>query len=449
MRLIKSNIPTDRKNSFFIKVLSGILVFCLLLVSFVFLLIYQNVKKRSLEQSYLAEQDIVSNVSYSASIMQDTASSMLTQLNGDPKLLQLIYSMDTESLSVIQSMQLLQNYTRASSWLDSVYIYCAEEDCICYAYANGNTYQLSFGTLDDFFDAAFVRNLAAVSRVTQKPAMRQLRYRSTSSDKTVFSYVLPVRTSLNRYNGFFVANISAERLMQLGYGMANGTERQLLIVDANGQTYTSGMTLLEQEQTDAVIEAVLGGAAESGQMVVQEANAICTWSRSADTDLYFISCISDSAISSQLRGRAPGVMRFDVGIVVMAVIISVKQSVSTVNMLRFKRSIRFRKSATPKTTAISSTPFSAAFLRSEAAILSSGGNFPTMASSWSNIPALRCSCSSSGSGSFRMTIRICRTAERIFCCRSSWTRRCRRGHAMNWSICCRAGSSLSVSSRIR
>lgn len=153
MQLIKSNIPTDRKNSFFIKVLSGILVFCLLLVSFVFLLIYQNVKKRSLEQSYLAEQDIVSNVSYSASIMQDTASSMLTQLNGDPKLLQLIYSMDTESLSVIQSMQLLQNYTRASSWLDSVYIYCAEEDCICYAYANGNTYQLSFGTLDDFFDA--------------------------------------------------------------------------------------------------------------------------------------------------------------------------------------------------------------------------------------------------------------------------------------------------------
>ena len=113
MRLIKSNIPTDRKNSFFIKVLSGILVFCLLLVSFVFLLIYQNVKKRSLEQSYLAEQDIVSNVSYSASIMQDTASSMLTQLNGDPKLLQLIYSMDTESLSVIQSMQLLQTYTRA------------------------------------------------------------------------------------------------------------------------------------------------------------------------------------------------------------------------------------------------------------------------------------------------------------------------------------------------
>ena len=152
MRLIKSNIPTDRKNSFFIKVLSGILVFCLLLVSFVFLLIYQNVKKRSLEQSYLAEQDIVSNVSYSASIMQDTASSMLTQLNGDPKLLQLIYSMDTESLSVIQSMQLLQTYTRASSWLDSVYIYCAEEDCICYAYANGNTYQLSFGTLDDFFE---------------------------------------------------------------------------------------------------------------------------------------------------------------------------------------------------------------------------------------------------------------------------------------------------------
>ena len=180
-------------------------------------------------------------------------------------------------------MQLLQNYTRASSWLDSVYIYCAEEDRVCYAYFNGSTYQLSFGALDDFFDAAFVRDLAAVPRVTQKPVMRQLRYRSTPSDKIVFSHVLPVKNSLNRYNGFFVANISAERLMQLGYGMANGTERQLLIVDADGQTCTSGMTLLEQEQAAAVIEAVLSGAAESGQMVLSETNAICTWSRSADT----------------------------------------------------------------------------------------------------------------------------------------------------------------------
>lgn len=198
--------------------------------------------------------------------------------------------------------------------------------------------------------------------MTQKPAMRQLRYRSTSSDKTVFSYVLPVRTSLNRYNGFFVANISAERLMQLGYGMANGTERQLLIVDANGQTYTSGMTLLEQEQTDAVIEAVLGGAAESGQMVVQEANAICTWSRSADTDLYFISCISDSAISSQLRALTRWFLLFYLGIVVFAVLISVYL---TIRINREYAALQTQYTLSEKryaeTTAISSTPFSAAF----------------------------------------------------------------------------------------
>lgn len=323
MRLIKSNVPSERKNSFFIKVLSGILIFCLLLVSFIFLLIYQNVKKRSLEQAYLAEQEVIANVSYSASIMQDTASSMLSQLSGDPKLLQLIYSMDTESLSVIQSMQLLKNYTRASSWLDSVYIYCADEDRVCYSYTTSGVYQLSFCALDRFFDADFMQTLTEASYLLQKPAMRQIRYRDNTPEKTVFSYALPVKNSLNRYNGFFVANISAERLMQLGYGMANGTERQLLIVDADGQSYTSGMTLLDGEQTASVIETALADDTQSGQLVVHEADAICTWSRSADTNLYFISCISYTAISSQLNALTRWFLLFYFGIVVFAVLISI------------------------------------------------------------------------------------------------------------------------------
>lgn len=323
MQLLQSNVPSERKDSFFVKVLSGILIFCLLLVSFIFLLIYQNVKKRSLEQSYLAEQEVVSNVSYSASIMQDTASSMLAQLNGDPKLLQLIYSMNTESLSVIQSMQLLQNYTRASSWLDSVYIYCSNEDRVCYSYTIGGAYQLSFRELDDFFDAEFVQTLESKAYLPQRPVMRQTRYRDDHPSKTVFSYVLPVKNSLSSYNGFFVANISAERLMQLGYGMANGTERQLLIADANGQNYTSGRTLLTEAQSASVIEAVLDGAAESGQMLVQDANAICTWARSADTGLYFLSCIPDSAISSQLSALTRWFLLFYLSIVVFAALISV------------------------------------------------------------------------------------------------------------------------------
>ena len=323
MRLIRSSVPSERKTSFFIKVLSSILIFCLVLVSFIFLLIYQNVKKRSMAQAYQTEQDVIANVSYSASIMQDTASSLLSQLSGDPKLLQLIYSMNTENLSTIRSMQLLQNYTRASSWLDSVYIYCTGEDTVCYSYKSGTGYQLSFCPRERFFDAAFIQTLSASARLPQKPAMRTLRYRDYFPDKAVFSYALPVKNSLNGYTGFFIANISAERLITLGYDISNSTGRQLLISDEDGQVYTSGTVLLNEEQQTQLLHTVLSGEEEAGQTLVRAADAICTWSRSSDTGLYFISCTSYSAVSQQLDALTRWFLLFYLGIVVFAVLISV------------------------------------------------------------------------------------------------------------------------------
>ena len=323
MKLIRSSVPTERKNGFFIKVLSGILIFCLILVSFIFLLIYQNVKKRSMEQAYQTEQDVIANVSYSASIMQDTAASLLSQLSGDPKLLQLIYSMNTESLSTIQSMQLLQNYTRASSWLDSVYIYCTGEDTVCYSYKSGTGYQLSFCPCEKFFDAAFIRALSDSERLPQAPTMRRLRYHDYFPEKAVFSYVLPVKNSIVGYNGFFVANISAERLIALGYDISNGTGRQLLISDKDGQVYTSGTAFLSEEEQTQLLRTVLSGEEENGLMLVRAADAICTWSRSTDTGLYFVSCTSYSDISQQLDALTRWFLLFYLGIVAFAVLISV------------------------------------------------------------------------------------------------------------------------------
>lgn len=323
MPFLKPSVPLDHKNGFFAKVLSSILIFCLLLISLVFLMIYQNVKKRTLEQSYEAEQEVVSNVSYSASIMQDTANSMLSQLNGDPKLLQLIYSTDTENLSTIHAMLLLQNYTRASTWLDSVYIYCGKEDRICFAYTGTGKYDLSFCALPDFFDAELICTLQQTEKNVPGPMMRQVQYRPDLPEKTLFTYHLPVQNSSSHYDGFFIANISAEQLLTTGYSMINSAGRQLLIVDAAGQVYTSGHLVLDAARQTPIIGEILASDADGGQLIARESDAICTWIRSADTGLYFLSCVRYSSITEPLRVMTSWFVLFYIAIVLFAVLISV------------------------------------------------------------------------------------------------------------------------------
>ena len=175
MRLVKFVVPSDRRNEFFVKTLSVILAFCLLLVSLIFLLIYQNVKKQNLATSYQTEYEVIANTSYASVIMQDAAVSMLQQLNSTPATQQLIYSLDTRLLQTIQGMRTLQSYARASLWIDAIYVYCAKEDQVCYSYADGNDYSLTFSPTDSFFDAEYIRTLSEAKTITQLPQMRTLQ----------------------------------------------------------------------------------------------------------------------------------------------------------------------------------------------------------------------------------------------------------------------------------
>lgn len=324
MRLVKAEIPSNLRNEFFIKILSGILVFCLLLVSLIFLLIYRNVKNQNLETSYRMEHEVITNVSYSATIMQDTATSMLQQLNGTPSTAQLIFSLDLSRLANINAMKTLQSYTRSSQWIDSVYVYCAKEDMVGYSYLVNQNSRLSFSSLDSFFDADFIRTLLQTPAISQAPQMRTIQYpEQASTSKTVFSYVLPVRSSVSDYDGFFVVNISAERLLYLGSNIVNNTSRQLIVADSNGQIYTDGLDFLDAQKLDALVTQVLNQQESSGQLIVRKADAVCTWFRSEQTGLYFLSCIRYSDFTQQLSALTKWITLYYIGILVFAILISV------------------------------------------------------------------------------------------------------------------------------
>lgn len=323
MQLFKSRISDGQNNGFFARVLASILVFCLVLVTLIFILIYQNVKSQSLRSSFLAEQEVITNVSYSAEIMQDTAKSMLAQLNGSSSTQQLIYSHNTRRLSILQSMRSLQNQTRASQWIDSIYIYCSNDDSICYSYKGGNGYPLTFSSSDEFFDRAYIQSLSELDSIPQLPQMRSVRYTEHLPEKTVFTYALPVRSASDTYDGFFIVNISAERLMYLSSSIANSDTRQLMIVDRTGQTYSDGQSHLNEQQQEQVLQQILSEEASTGQIVISDADAICTWTKSEQTGLFFLSCVSYSDIQRQLSSLTSWFVLFYVAVLVFSALICV------------------------------------------------------------------------------------------------------------------------------
>lgn len=291
---------SKKKNSFYTKVLAYILIFSLLLISLIFFLTYLTVHNNAIDQSYATEQSAISNISYSASEMQDIAHSMLNQIRNDPQLMRLIYSATADDLNSIHSMNLLQNYVEASSWLDSAYIYNANEGLVIYTYNDGSDYVLTFNTLESFYDKDILIELCDVRESVELPLLRNIT-RSAEGSKSLFTYYIPVRNSSSKCDGCFIVNINPSRLMELSYGFTGDRGRQIMIADSPENYYVDSEYLLDKETQRAVLNHVFSSGSSQGQYTFKDAGIICVWSKAEDSPLYYISCVSYSDITQYSR----------------------------------------------------------------------------------------------------------------------------------------------------
>ena len=100
----KKYFPRQQQEKFLVKILFAILFITLTLVTFFFTLIYQNLKIHSLEQAYKDELENIISISYSATVMNDTADALLKQLYENPKINQLVYTNTPNSFNIINSI---------------------------------------------------------------------------------------------------------------------------------------------------------------------------------------------------------------------------------------------------------------------------------------------------------------------------------------------------------
>ena len=297
----KKYFPRQQQEKFLVKILFAILFITLTLVTFFFTLIYQNLKIHSLEQAYKDELENIISISYSATVMNDTADALLKQLYENPKINQLVYTNTPNSFNIINSISYFNEYIAASHWVDSAYIYCRKENTIVFSFFSDNKYNFGRTQLESFWDIDYLNYLCGLYPPLNSPILRETTTNDSSESQKVFTYYHPVKNHSNYYDGMYVVNISANRLIELCQGIANNTSRQIVIADNNKNYYASTTQLLDQAHLNTLLTQISETNETCGYCTIDSADnkIFCTWNKKNSSQFTFISCISETDVLLQ------------------------------------------------------------------------------------------------------------------------------------------------------
>lgn len=287
----------EHKSHSSFKNFNRILMTTLVLVTVIFVIIYFTVRNQTLFQIYGNEQQLVSNISHSSSIIQSEAQTSMYNLYDNPQTMQLIYSVDTGRIETLRAMLMLKNHVANSSWVDSSYIFNAKAETVVYSYVRDKNACLSFCDLDDFYDTSAI-NLFSAGQPTKSPIMRTVTSPNGIS-QTVLTY--GIRVVRYTFDGLFIINIPVDHLLELSKEFTDDQARQIMIAVNANSVYSSDYQILSEEDTKTLLDRIFSADESSGQFISHELDVICTWNRVPDSKLLFISCVPHSQVSAALN----------------------------------------------------------------------------------------------------------------------------------------------------
>ena len=304
MKQLISHIESPKeRDHFYIQFLIIVLTLIMVLITAVFLIMYSTLSRQTLNTYYNNEQENIINVSYSATIMNDAATSFLEQLNKNPHIKKLIYTEDFGNISSINAMISFKNYSTASDWIDSAYIYNAKIDTVIYLYSSNTETKLSFRSSDEFWDKDFLQYIKKPENYSQTPALRDITVPHSDS-KQVFSYYSVVKSNSTSYDGIYVINIRADYLMELCQGITKTMTRQFIIAEDTNNYYTYESSLLSEDGLKELLDTIHSSDTNTRQSSIRGIDGqkvLCTWNNCTDFPFTFISCVPASSITSHLK----------------------------------------------------------------------------------------------------------------------------------------------------
>lgn len=166
-----------------------------------------------------------------------------------------------------------------------------------------NSHVVSFTEQKEFWDYTFLNNLMKNSN-GKNPVLRAIEMpKFLSSAEHVFTYYYRIRSKSDSCDGVIVVNINADRLLDLCYGTAGSTERQIIVAENSKNYYSSATVLLDENSQEKLFAVIENGDIAGGQYIVDadHGQIFCTWIRGEESPFLFISCVPVESIKAQLK----------------------------------------------------------------------------------------------------------------------------------------------------
>ena len=231
-------MKSKKPNEFFSKLFLYGTIEIVIIIVIVASTLFYAFRGAQLSEIYRSSTDSLSQVSYSANFMVDSAKSLLVQMYYDDNISNLRFKTDLDTQDILTDVRLLANYSYSMPFVDSIYIYNKNNDTFYTTLTNTAAVKSSA-----FFDKDIINILNNSKDISvAKPIARNVAFSSSQAfnkqTTNVFTFIYPQYNSNNLDNAIII-NVSELWIRKVISSLNLDKSDKIIIVDSKGDILSS------------------------------------------------------------------------------------------------------------------------------------------------------------------------------------------------------------------
>ncbi len=257
------------------------LITVVLIIAVLSAILYVNFENILLSRISGSELDILSQISFSLTYLRQSSLNTCMQVFSNPDIAPLLFYGELEGRTLLDSLNRLSLYRRATTFISSIYIYNRVAGRV---YADSNVGADTVFSLDDFYDRGaldIIRNYRQYGWLAPIPRTVPLYQREARTDKVYSFLFYDTAAGKADLDNAIVLNVSATWLTDLIRSMDSPSlMKNTLIIDHAGTVFSSTDQgdFLKDISDAAFVRRILGSKERSGY-----------FTSDIDGKLYFVS----------------------------------------------------------------------------------------------------------------------------------------------------------------
>ncbi|OPJ58128.1 AraC family transcriptional regulator [Clostridium oryzae] len=312
-------------NKFFSKILMYITITVVIIILVADILLYYALRNNELSNIYDNSKNNLSQVSYSADFMTDSARSLLVQMYLDNNISQLRYNNYNDPGKVNVPINCLIGYSQSMPFVSSIYIYNGREDTFYTTLINRAQVEKSA-----FFDKEIIKimkhpSISAISKpIARRVAVYQCGY-PYKKYENVYTYIFYDRNfskKSGKVDNAIILNVSELWVRKVINSLNSNNSGDVFILDDKGRLISEAMQKGVHRGSKIDLENKLNKTSGYFNMIYNGKKSLVTYVTTKDLKWKFICVVPYTKINQMLSHVANTTFTLCLFILTLGLIIS-------------------------------------------------------------------------------------------------------------------------------